>query len=245
MSGPEENIPRHIAIIPDGNGRWAESRGLPRNEGHRRGTEVMRDVIEAALELGVSSVTVYAFSMENWGRPSDEVDAIMSLLRRYLRRERDELAAKGIRVRAIGRLDMLDADLVEAIREVERSTEQGSDMRLTFALSYGGRTEIVDAVRSLARDVASGHLEPDAIEEKTLGARMYAPDVPDPDLLIRTGGEHRISNFLPWQLVYTELWISEALWPDFGPDELREAVRLYQQRERRFGRTGAQARGGS
>jgi undecaprenyl diphosphate synthase len=238
-----DKIPRHIAIIPDGNGRWAEMRGLPRNEGHRRGTEVVREVVEAASDLGVKYVSVYAFSMENWGRPPEEIDAIMSLLRRYIRRERRELMSRGVQVKAIGRLDMLDPDLVGAIRELEEATSGNVEMRLTFALSYGGRTELTDVVRRIAREVESGHLDPDTIEEKDLAARLYAPDLPDPDLLIRTGGEHRISNFLLWQLAYTELWVTDALWPEFSQAHLLEAVRGYQQRERRFGRTGAQARG--
>jgi undecaprenyl diphosphate synthase len=236
-------IPRHVAIIPDGNGRWAEARGLARNEGHARGVEVVREVVEAAHELGVRYLTLYAFSMENWGRPPEEVEAIMRLMRRYLQRETDEMVERGVRVRAIGRLELLEPQLQRRVRELARRTEANSEMVLTFALSYSGRTELVDAMRRMARAVEAGQLEPDAIDEKALQAQLYAPDLPDPDLLIRTGGEHRVSNFLLWQLAYTELWSSEVLWPDFSRADLEAALLEYQVRERRFGQTGAQTRG--
>jgi undecaprenyl diphosphate synthase len=236
-------IPRHVAIIPDGNGRWAESRGLPRDEGHARGVEVVRQIVEAAHERGVRHLTLYAFSMENWGRPTEEVGAIMRLMERYLQRETDELVERGVRVRAIGRLEMLRPHLQRRVQELARRTEANTDMVLTFALSYSGRTELVDAARRLARAVEAGKLEPDAIDEKALQMQLYAPDLPDPDLLIRTGGEHRISNFLLWQLAYTELWSTEVLWPDFSAAELDAALLEYQLRERRFGQTGAQTRG--
>jgi undecaprenyl diphosphate synthase len=238
-------IPRHVAIIPDGNGRWAESRGLARNEGHARGVEVVREVVEAAHELGVRYLTLYAFSMENWGRPTEEVDAIMRLMERYLQRETKELAERGVRVRAIGRLELLEPHLQRRVRDLERRTESNTEMVLTFALSYSGRTELVDAARRVARAVEAGQLEPEAIDEKALQMHLYAPDLPDPDLLIRTGGEQRISNFLLWQLAYTELWSSEVLWPDFSRADLEEALLEYQRRERRFGQTGSQTRGGS
>jgi undecaprenyl diphosphate synthase len=236
-------IPQHVAIIPDGNGRWAESRGRPRNEGHARGVEVVREVIEAAGELGIGYLTLYAFSMENWGRPREEVEALMRLLERYLQRETDDLHERGVRVRAIGRLDMLKPHLQRRVRDLVRRTESNSKMVLTFALSYGGRAELVDAARSLARAVEAGRLEPDAIDEKMLQMHLYAPDLPDPDLLIRTGGEHRVSNFLLWQLAYTELWSSEVLWPDFTRADLEAALAEYQRRERRFGQTASQTRG--
>jgi undecaprenyl diphosphate synthase len=236
-------IPRHVAIIPDGNVRWAEARGLARNEGHARGVEVVREVVEAAHELGVRFLTLYAFSMENWGRPTEEVDAIMRLMRRYLQRETDELVERGVRVRAIGRLELLEPQLQRRVHDLARRTEANSEMVLTFALSYSGRTELVDAMRRMARAVEAGQLEPDAIDEKALQTHLYAPDLPDPDLLIRTGGEHRVSNFLLWQLAYTELWSSEVLWPDFSRAELEAALLEYQVRERRFGQTGAQTRG--
>jgi undecaprenyl diphosphate synthase len=236
-------IPRHVAIIPDGNGRWAESRGLARNEGHARGVEVVREVVEAAHELGVRYLTLYAFSMENWGRPTEEVDAIMRLMERYLQRETDDLVERGVRVRAIGRLELLKPHLQRRVRDLARRTETNGEMNLTFALSYSGRSELVDAARRLARAAESGQLDPDAIDEKALQMQLYAPDLPDPDLLIRTGGEHRVSNFLLWQIAYTELWTSELLWPDFSRAELEAALLEYQLRERRFGQTGAQRQG--
>jgi len=237
-------IPRHVALIPDGNGRWAESRGLARNEGHARGVEVVREVVEAAHELGVRYLTLYAFSMENWGRPTEEVDAIMRLLERYLQRETSDLVERGVQVRAIGRLELLKPHLQRRVSDLVRRTEANSQLVLTFALSYSGRSELVDAARRLARAVEAGQLEPEAIDEKALQMHLYAPDLPDPDLLIRTGGEHRISNFLLWQLAYTELWTTESLWPDFSRAELEAALLEYQRRERRFGQTGAQARSG-
>ncbi len=239
------SIPRHVAIIPDGNGRWAESRGLARNEGHSRGTEVVREIVRAAHELGIKQLTIYAFSMENWDRPQDEIDAIMGLLSRYIRHETDELEKNGVRVQTIGRLDMLSPKLQRAIRGLEKRTAGNDEMLLIFALSYSGRSELVDAMRGIAREVESGRLDPEAIEEKDIREHLYAPDLPDPDLLIRTGVEHRISNFMLWQLAYTELWITDALWPDFTKRDLVDAIHAYQQRERRFGRTGAQVRKGS
>jgi undecaprenyl diphosphate synthase len=239
------NIPRHVAIIPDGNGRWAESRGLPRSVGHSRGTEVVREVVRAAHELGIKQLTLYAFSTENWERPRDEVEAIMALLDHYISEESEELDANGIQVRTIGRLHVLKPRLQRAVRTLVTRTASNDQMVLTFALSYSGRTEIVDAVRSIARRVESGGFDPEAIEEKDIREVLYAPDLPDPDLLIRTGGEHRISNFLLWQIAYTELWITDALWPDFTKQDLVEAIAEYQRRERRFGRTGAQVRKGS
>ena len=239
------NIPRHVAIIPDGNGRWAESRGVPRSVGHSRGTEVVREVVRAAHELGIKQLTLYAFSTENWERPRDEVEAIMALLDHYISEESEELDANGIQVRTIGRLHVLKPRLQRAVRTLVTRTASNDQMVLTFALSYSGRTEIVDAVRSIARRVESGGFDPEAIEEKDIREVLYAPDLPDPDLLIRTGGEHRISNFLLWQIAYTELWITDALWPDFTKQDLVEAIEEYQRRERRFGRTGAQVRKGS
>lgn len=237
-----EKLPRHIAIIPDGNGRWAEQRKLPRNEGHRRGSENVREIVRACHDLGIRMLTLYAFSQENWNRPRDEVVAIMELLEHYLQHETDELVEKGIRVAAIGRLDELSPSIQRDLKRLIRKTEGNDAMRVTFALSYSGRAEIVDAIRAIVRDVESGHLDPEAIDEKTLSSRLYAPDLPDPDLLIRTGEEHRVSNFLLWQFAYTELYVTDALWPDFGPAELEVAIREYQRRERRFGLTSAQIR---
>jgi undecaprenyl diphosphate synthase len=240
-----EKLPRHIAIIPDGNGRWAQQRGLSREDGHRRGTEVMRDTIEAALEFQIPMVTVYAFSTENWDRPAVEVNALMALLKRYLRKEANEFADRGVRIQVIGRVSELSKDLQREVERLERRTENNDGMRVAFALSYSGRTELVDAARSIARAVEAQTLDPDAIDEKTLRAHMYLPDWPDPDLLIRSGAESRISNYLLWQLAYTELYFTDTLWPDFSKQELLKALVEYQRRERRHGLTSDQARSAS
>ena len=236
------NIPRHVAIIPDGNGRWAEGRGLPRVAGYRDGAEIVREIVRGAHELGIGWLTFYAFSTENWKRPSEEIDAIMAHLEEYIVRDADELVRNGIRVDAIGRLSNLSPSLQSLLADLIARTEGNDEMRLTFALSYGGRAEIVDAVRAIARGVEAGGIEPDAIDEKCVQANLYCKDMPDPDLLIRTGGERRISNFLLWQLAYTEFFTSDVLWPDFTKSKLVDAVCAYQQRERRFGRTPAQKR---
>lgn len=236
-------LPRHIAIIPDGNGRWAELRGDPRNAGHRRGTEVVREIVRACHEIGIPMLTLYAFSQENWARPGKEVDALMELLEHYLRDEAEELVSNGIRVQAIGRVERLSPQIQDELRDLMARTDANHEMQVTFALSYSGRAEIVDAIRNIARGVESGQLDPDAIDEKTVASHLYAPDLPDPDLLIRSGAECRVSNFLLWQSAYTELYFTDALWPDFTKDDLVEAVAWYQQRERRRGKTGAQVRG--
>ncbi len=235
-------LPRHVAIIPDGNGRWAEARGLPREQGHRQGCEVVREVVRACHELGIRVLTLFAFSTENWDRPVEEVGEIMDLLERYMESETDELVEQGIRVQAIGRLSDLSPELRQRLEELTRRTEHNDEMRLAFALSYSGRTEIVDAVRNIARAVEAGCVDPEAIDEKSVQNYLYAPDLPDPDLLIRTGDEHRISNFLLWQLAYTELYHTERLWPDFRKQDLVDALVAYQGRERRFGRTSSQVR---
>ncbi len=233
-------IPHHVAIIPDGNGRWAEARGLPRNEGHRRGTEVVKDVVRAAHELGVRMLTIYGFSSENWERPQQEVEGLMALLQEYLRHDVEELVENGIHVEVIGRTQDLDPSIQDDLRQLSRRTEGNDEMRLAFALSYGGRAEIVDAVRSIARDVEAGRLDPDAIDEKTVSDRLYAPERPDPDLLIRSGDEHRVSNFMLWQIAYTELYVTPTLWPDFTKRHFVDALLEYQKRERRLGKTSAQ-----
>ena len=236
------NIPNHVAIIPDGNGRWAEGRGLSRELGHREGSEAVRTIVRAAHELGIKMLSFYAFSTENWDRPRDEVDAIMALLDHYLEREADELHENGIKVQVIGRLHTLDPRLQRVVATLCERTESNDKMLLTFALSYSGRAELVDATRRIASRVESGRLDVEAIDEKTVQAHLYAPDLPDPDLLIRTGVERRISNFMLWQLAYTELWFSELLWPDFTKSALVDALVAYQQRQRRFGRTSDQVR---
>ena len=191
-----------------------------------------------------SYLLLYAFSQENWNRPQDEVSAIMELLEHYLQNETDELVEKGIRIDAIGRIDELSPAIQRDIARLIEKTEGNDEMRVTFARSYSGRAEIVDAIRGILREVESGLLDPEAIDEKTVQTQLYRPDLPDPDLLIRTGDENRVSNFLLWQVAYAELYVTETLWPDFGPDQLLEAVRVYQQRERRFGLTSAQIRSG-
>ncbi|MEE2675207.1 MAG: isoprenyl transferase [Myxococcota bacterium] len=237
---PSDRIPRHVAIIMDGNGRWAEARGLERNEGHRAGIEAVRAVVETANDLGIGYLTLYAFSNENWGRPQDEVRELMRLLEHYLVDELDEVMEKGIRIRAMGRLDRLPAKVRQLVLDaVERSVNNDA-MTLVFALSYSGRGEIVDAARRIARDAAAGDLDSHGIDEKTFASYLYEPEVPDPDLLIRTGAESRISNFLLWQLAYTEIYTTEVMWPDFVGEDLVAAVQDYQSRERRFGKTSAQ-----
>ncbi len=237
-----DKIPRHVAIIPDGNGRWAEKQGLPRDRGYYRGTEAVKQVVRSAHDLGVEMLTLFAFSTENWARPPEEVTAIMRVFDHYLNDDPDELMRNGVRVQAIGRLEMMDPAIQDAVARLARQTEGNDEMMLTFALSYSGRTEIVDAMRRIARRVETGHLEPDAIDEKCIEANLYAPELPEPDLLIRTGREHRISNFLLWQLAYTELYMSDAMWPDFDRAALTAAIAAYQRRERRYGRTGDQIR---
>jgi undecaprenyl diphosphate synthase len=238
-----EAIPRHIAVIMDGNGRWAERRGLDRIEGHRAGTESVRAVVRAAHELGVRQLTLYAFSTENWSRPRAEVDALMGLLEHYLEAELAELERNGIRLRAMGRLDRIPASVRARLDAAIRRTRDNAEMTVVFALSYGGRAEIVDAARRLAREVEQGKLDPDQIDEKLFAACLYEPEASDPDLLIRTGGESRVSNFMLWQIAYSEIHVTGVMWPDFRKDDLVEAILAYQTRERRYGLTSAQLPG--
>ena len=235
-------IPRHVAIIMDGNGRWAQSRDLSRVEGHRQGLESVRAVVRAAHELGVGALTLYAFSLENWNRPKAEVAELMRLLEFYIEAELDEVMRNGIRVRAIGRLDRLPLSVREKLEDAIERTRENREMQLVFAVSYGGRTEIVDAARRLLRDAEHGKVDPESLDEKTFSAYLYDPEVPDPDLLIRTGGEHRVSNFLLWQIAYTEFHITDTRWPDFRKSHLVDAILDYQGRERRYGLTSAQVR---
>ena len=237
-----DGIPRHVAIIMDGNGRWAERRGFSRIRGHRQGLEALRGVVRAAGDLGIRYLTLYAFSNENWGRPPDEVRELMRLLEHYLVDELDEVMEKGIRIRAMGRLERLPSQVRDLVLDAVERSANNEAMTLIFALSYGGRGEIVDAARRIARDAAAGDLDSHGIDEKVFASYLYEPEVPDPDLLIRTGAESRISNFLLWQLAYTEIYTTKVMWPDFAGDDLIEAVQDYQSRERRFGKTGAQVR---
>ena len=227
--------PAHVAIIMDGNGRWAKARGLPRIQGHRRGAEAVRRTLTAAAELGISYLTLFGFSSENWKRPSDEVDDLMSLLRVYLRGEIAELHRQGVRVRIIGDRTRLAPDIVTLIVNAEQLTAENSRLNLIVALSYGGRHDIVQAARRLVAEAAAGRLAPDRIDEAQFAAQLYTAGIPDPDLLIRTSGEQRISNFLLWQTAYTELVFVDTLWPDFGAGDLEKAVREFHGRDRRYG----------
>jgi len=238
-----ELIPRHVAIIMDGNGRWAERRGISRVEGHRAGLESCREVVQSAGDLGIDYLTLYAFSIENWNRPKEEVRELMNLLETYLDKEIDEVMRRGVRVRAIGRHDRLPPSVRTRVEAAVERTRNNREMTMVFALSYGGRSEIVDAARKLARDVEDGKVDPDRIDEKVFASYLYAPDVPDPDLLIRTGAELRVSNFLLWQIAYTEIYATPVMWPDFRKGHLIEAILDYQKRERRFGKTSAQVSG--
>jgi undecaprenyl diphosphate synthase len=232
-------IPGHVAVIMDGNGRWARGRGLPRYRGHAAGMKSVREVIEGAIDAGVSVLTLFAFSQENWQRPAREVSALMKLLQQYVKREQDELREQGVEVRVFGDLERMAPGPRAAVAEIERATRGGSKLALNLMISYGGRLEIVRAARALAEEVAAGSLDPADIDEATFAARLFTADMPDPDLLIRTSGEQRVSNFMLWQLAYTELFITPTLWPDFTREHLFEGILEYQKRERRFGRIGA------
>jgi undecaprenyl diphosphate synthase len=226
------NLPRHVAIIMDGNGRWAKARGVPRLMGHRAGRESVREAVKGCVALGVEVLTLYTFSTENWNRPPSEIKALMAILRQTLRSERRELRENNVRLRIIGRPDDLPRDVVAAIEETQNYLAGCDGLLLNLALSYSGRAEIVDAVRRL---IAEGETTP-PLDEASFGHYLYTAGLPDPDLLIRTSGEMRLSNFMLWQLAYTELWITDTLWPDFRRRHLFQAVADFQGRERRFGR---------
>lgn len=228
-------LPAHLAIIMDGNGRWATQRGLARAAGHQAGAEAVRRIVRACREWGLPIVTLYAFSTENWNRPETEVAALMSLLVTYLQSEADELHEAGIRVQAIGRTADLPAPQRAALAAVTGRTENNTGMTLNLALNYGARTELVDAVRAVAAEVASGALHPDDVNEAVIARHLYTAGQPDPDLVIRCGGESRLSNFLLWQVAYAEFWVTPTFWPDFTEEDLAAALRDFQQRERRFG----------
>jgi len=229
-------IPRHVAIVMDGNGRWAQRRGLKRTDGHAAGEEALFDTVEGGLEIGLPWMTVYAFSTENWRRPLDEVRFLMRFNESLLLRRRDDLNERGVRVRFIGRRGgRVPRRVAQHISDTEALTAKNRRMTLTFAFNYGGRAEIVDAVQALAREVAAGKLKPDKIDEKSIARHLYAPDMPEPDLMVRTSGEFRISNYLLWQVAYSELVFTDVLWPDFRRQNLFDAVREFQSRERRFG----------
>jgi len=228
-------IPRHIAIIMDGNGRWAKQRGFPRIFGHRNGAGAMRAIVEEAGDLGVEVLTLYSFSLENWRRPREEVEFLMQMAFAYLEGELEHLKREGVRLKVVGRREGLPTDVAGAIDRVEAATADQTRATLCIALNYGSRAEIVDAAKALARDAAAGKIDPDAIDEATFASRLYTNGVPDPDLLIRTAGEMRVSNYLLWQISYAEIFVTDTLWPDFTRGHLHEAVRAYASRERRFG----------
>jgi undecaprenyl diphosphate synthase len=233
------NLPDHVGIIMDGNGRWAQQRGLPRVQGHREGSQTVRRTVRAARRLGLRALTLYAFSEQNWARPGDEVDALMELLREFLLNEREELLDNGIRLQAVGNLGRLPGIVRAVLDPLRHDTESNDAMTLTLALSYGGREEIADAAREVARRVAAGTMSIDDVTPEGLRSMMPSLAVGDPDLVIRTGGERRISNFLLYGLAYAELFFVDALWPDFDAKDLYEAIASYQTRERRFGLVGA------
>jgi undecaprenyl diphosphate synthase len=228
-------LPRHIAVIMDGNGRWARERGLERVEGHLRGADTVRKVVEECCRLNIGQLTLYSFSSENWKRPRQEIDFLMDLLKHYLVAERPEIMKQNISFRVIGRRSELDSEVVKEIEETERISSANSGLTLALAVNYGSRTEIVDAVRAIAERVRAGNLDPATIDESTISQSLYTAGMPDPDLLIRTAGEMRVSNYLLWQISYAELWVTPVCWPDFTTEVFHSALRDYAGRERRFG----------
>jgi undecaprenyl diphosphate synthase len=241
----KEKLPRHLAIIMDGNGRWAEKRSLDRVAGHQQGAEAVRRTVQLCRELGIPYLTLFAFSSENWSRPREEVDALMVLLKEFLFSELREMTDHGIRLQAIGDLQRLPKDVLAGLNETSRQTSSGIGMTLTLALSYGGRDDILQAIRRLMVLSREGNLSPEEITETLFSRYLWTAQLPEPDLLIRTSGELRISNFFLWQLAYTEIYVTSTLWPDFGSEELIQALLDYQGRERRFGLTSEQIKTGA
>lgn len=239
-----EKLPHHIAIIMDGNGRWAQNKRLSRVKGHQKGIETVKEVVETCGELGIKVLTLYAFSKENWRRPSKEVNELMRLLQRYLMEEREEFLEKNLRLKAIGDLEDLPPPILNTLLETVEMTRHKDGLIINLALSYGGRSEIVAGVRKVIQDIEGGKISKDDITPETFSRYLFTGDLPDPDLLIRTSGELRISNFLLWQIAYTELYFTKTLWPDFGREELIQALLEYQTRERRFGLTASQLQEG-
>ena len=232
----EGELPTHVAVIMDGNGRWAEARGLPRWEGHREGALAVREAVIGCLEIGIPYLTLYAFSEENWLRPSSEIDALMDLLAEYATNQEEELRERGVRVRVFGELEKVSDAARSAVERLAEATRLGKDLSLNLAISYGSRTEIARAARRLAESVIGGRLNPEEIDVERFEQELYTVGLPDPDLLIRTSGEQRVSNFLLWQIAYAELFVTPVLWPDFDRAALFEAILEYQRRERRYGR---------
>lgn len=231
----EDKLPKHVAIIMDGNGRWAKARGMIRTQGHRKGADALKNVLEACADMGIPYLTVYAFSSENWGRPKAEVTDLMQLLKFYLEHELKTLIKQKVRLKVIGDLALLDNSIRQKITAAEEKTAHFTHFQLTIALSYGSRNEMVAAMQAIAEKVKKGEIAPDAVTEQTISEHLYTASLPDPDLLIRTGGEKRLSNFLLWQQAYTELYFTDTYWPDFDADALKTAVTAFAQRERRYG----------
>ncbi len=236
----KNNLPQHIAIIMDGNGRWAKQHAMGRIRGHKKGAQAVRTVVTACREIGIQYLTLFAFSSENWGRPNEEINALMSLLGDYLDKEASTLQKQEIRLTTIGNIERLYPPVKEKLLEVKKLTEHNRKMVLNLALSYGSRDEIISAIKKMITDSRLGKLDIDDIDNETVGRYLYTNNIPDPDLLIRTSDEYRISNFLLWQLAYTELYFTDVLWPDFKKDDLLKAIAVYQRRERRFGLTSEQ-----
>ena len=236
MSAPCRKVPRHVAIIMDGNGRWARERGLPRIFGHRAGIESVREIVRACGEVGIEALTLYVFSVENWERPREEVRGLMGMLRELLRKEVRDLDKNHVRLMSIGRRDLLPKVVQEELERAIKALKKNTGLVLNLALSYGGRAEIVEAARWIGEEAKEGRLDPAKLDEKTFAKHLNAPDLPDPDLLIRTAGEMRVSNFLLWQIAYAELYVTDVLWPDFRRPNLLKAIEDFQKRERRFGR---------
>jgi len=232
---PRERWPVHVAVIMDGNGRWAQARGLPRAAGHREGVETVRRIVTESARLGLGALTLYSFSSENWKRPADEVAALMFLCCEFLRLERPTMLRENIRFRRIGRREGLPPEVLAELDETERATAHATGLNLCLALNYGSRTEIADAARALAQEVAAGTRSPDSIDEQAVASRLYTAGIPDPDLLVRTAGEMRVSNYLLWQISYAELHVTETLWPDFTVADFHHALADFARRDRRFG----------
>lgn len=231
-----DRLPRHVAVIMDGNGRWAKQKGLPRIMGHRRGVDALKDLLRCCKDWGIEALTAYAFSTENWGRPLEEVDFLMTLFERVLRQELREMMEENVQIRFVGNLDALPRSLLAEIERSMNETQQNQGIKFTVATNYGGRQEILQACRAIADRVKQGLLQPEEIDEATFAGHLYTAGVCDPDLLIRTSGEMRISNFLLWQMAYAEIYITQTLWPDFDRVEFHQALSAYQQRDRRFGK---------
>jgi undecaprenyl diphosphate synthase len=235
-----KKLPKHVAVIMDGNGRWAKKKAMNRIRGHEEGAESVRTIVRASREIGISWLTLYAFSEENWKRPEYEIKALMKMLKRFLKNELAEMMENGIRFKTIGRIKKLPDDVQEAVHKTIKETSANRNMVLTLALSYGGRQEIFDAIQKIAKNIQSGDMNLEDISEKFISDSLYTRGMPDPDLLIRTSGEYRISNFMLWQMAYTEIYITPTLWPDFRKEEYLLAIEEFQKRERRFGATGEQ-----